>query len=442
MTQPEEEKERSYNILVYGIDKLRLTAPDEPIRKRNFILNFEPYNTPRRFDEFDGVILYQGIFEHFKWESGPWERCLRHSCDKDELDKRMNESTLLIRNGGFLCFLLNTKFIDIDEDCDSSFRDTDLTKYHLNYEDLNRKDFSKRAPNLHVMLDEFRVFLERYGAASSYFEYYEADFESHIISKVDNLITGMILSRAEYFIPTRVPDNRPEEVKEYFTLLAKALTLTHNKLSLELPGWINEFEFSEESSSRTERDALAKKISEIDEKTELLRKYKSILARTGDDLVDSVATVFQKGFGIDVDPVDKLREDIKLLDDNNKPFCLCEVKGTNKGVKRENINQANSHRERSEFKAEFPSLLVMNIKNARSITEKDQEIATEQILHAKNKNVLILRTLDLLELLRLYKNNKITLAKLKELLTSNAGWLRVCKDGYKIIIDEESASGA
>jgi len=82
----------------------------------------------------------------------------------------------------------------------------------------------------------------------------------------------------------------------------------------------------------------------------------------------------------------------------------------------------------------------MNIKNARSIAEKDQGIAIEQIRHAKTMNVLILRTLDLLELLRLYKNNKITLAELKELLTSNAGWLRVDKGGYKIVINEGGAS--
>ncbi|HEB72370.1 MAG TPA: hypothetical protein ENI77_07085 [Nitrospirae bacterium] len=437
MTQPEEEKERSYNILVYGIDKLSLTVPEKSISKSNFVLHFEPYNTPRRFDEFDGVILYQGIFEQFEQESNYSGDYLTHSCDKDELDKRISESTLLLRNGGFICFLLNTKFID--EDGGRSFRDTDLTKYYLRYRYLSRENFQKRAPNLDVILDEFRGFLERYGAATSYFQYHGDSFEIRIISKVSSYVTGMIINRANYFIPTRVPDNRPGEVKEYFTLLANALALTYNKLSRDLPGWINEFEFSEESDSKAERDALSKKISEIDERAELLQKYKSILSLTGGDLVDSVATVFRKGFGIGVDPLDELREDIKLLDDN-KPFCLCEVKGTNKGVKRENINQADSHRERSGFKAEFPSLLVMNIKNARSLNEKDQGIAIEQIRHAKTTNVLILRTLDLLELLRLYKNNKIMLTELKEMLTSNAGWLRVDKDGYKIVIDEDGAS--
>ena len=55
-----EEKERSYNILVYGIEKKELQPPTESIKERNFSLSFEPFNTHRRFNEYDGVILFQG----------------------------------------------------------------------------------------------------------------------------------------------------------------------------------------------------------------------------------------------------------------------------------------------------------------------------------------------------------------------------------------------
>ena len=122
---------------------------------------------------------------------------------------------------------------------------------------------------------------------------------------------------------------------------------------------------------------------------------------------------------------------------------MCEVKGTNKGVKREYINQADSHRERSGFRHDFPTLLIVNtnIKNARSVVEKDQEIACEQILHAKKMNILLLRTLDLLELLRLYLNGQITSNDLKILLINNTGWLKVGKDGYAIITGEEITDG-
>ena len=85
--------------------------------------------------------------------------------------------------------------------------------------------------------------------------------------------------------------------------------------------------------------------------------------------------------------------------------------------------------------ADFPSILVINthIKNARSIDEKDQQIATEQIKHAVKNNVLILRTLDLLRLLNLKFNRDIQKNQIISLLTTNAGWLKVSEDKWEII---------
>ncbi|MBK6739563.1 MAG: hypothetical protein IPG64_17790 [Haliea sp.] len=136
-----------------------------------------------------------------------------------------------------------------------------------------------------------------------------------------------------------------------------------------------------------------------------------------------------------MDSKDELREDFKLLNSETQPVCLCEVKGTNKGVKREHINQADSHRERSGFDACFPSILIINthIKNARSIAEKDQEIANEQIMHAANMNILIMRTIDLLGLLRIFLMGKQNRNEIENMLVSSCGWLRVEDMECKVI---------
>jgi len=104
-------------------------------------------------------------------------------------------------------------------------------------------------------------------------------------------------------------------------------------------------------------------------------------------------------------------------------------------VKREHINQTDSHRERSGFNNEFPAVLIINthMKNARTVEEKDQEVAPEQIAHASNVNVLIMRTLDLLNLLRLHLRDEIALDKIVELLTNSRGWLRVREDQFEIV---------
>jgi hypothetical protein len=245
----------------------------------------------------------------------------------------------------------------------------------------------------------------------------------------------MVINRNEYFVPTLIPDNLPERLKEYFTLLSEGLTSSHNKLQTLLPEWIKEFSFDEEVGLEEEEDKIRARLLRIKERTDKLDQFRSILALTGDDLVESVIRLFSEGFGIIVDGKDELREDFKLLNSASEPFCLCEVKGINKGVKREHINQADSHRERSGFDADFPSLLLINshIKNARSVVEKDQEIANEQIRHATNMNVLMLRTIDLLGMLRMFLMGRLNRQDLEELLISSRGWLRVEEQEYRVI---------
>ena len=66
MTEPEE-SQRKFNILVFGIERIGLSMPSEPISVRNFTVHFEEYDTGRRFNEYDGVIVFQGIFEIGFW---------------------------------------------------------------------------------------------------------------------------------------------------------------------------------------------------------------------------------------------------------------------------------------------------------------------------------------------------------------------------------------
>lgn len=430
-------EERTYNILIYGIEKQALKAPREALRTRNFCLYFEPFSTQRRFHEFDGVVLFQGIFEHFEWKRGLMDNYLDHSCQDNELDKRKKEAELLLSGGGFLCFLLNRPFVDREDGQD--FRGSDLSKYHLNYSDFYRENFQQRIALLNIKSDEFRSFLEIYGAASSHFHHYNRSIEWHVIAEAVGRVVGMIINRTEYFVPTLIPDNVPEVIQEYFTLLADALTSTANKLHQELPSWVSKFSFLEEAELDSELAALGARMAAIAKRKAELSRYKSVLALSSNALVASVVDVLMYGFGIPVDTHDELREDFKMLDDKAQPFCLCEVKGTNKGLKREHLNQADSHRERSGFQEDFPAAIIINthMKTARSVEEKDQDLAREQILHARKMSVLILRTIDLLRLLALLLNRQITLPEVKNLFTQNSGWLRVNDAGWTIVTGED-----
>lgn len=433
------QQEHQYNILVYGIEKRGFGKPSQEISNRNFKLFFEPFTTEKRFNEFDGVILFQGIFETYKYESDYLDGTyLNHSYDRNELDKRKKELNLLITKGGFACFILHKPFVDSyyrSGYSTENLSSTDLCKYSLNFSSFYREDFSSRATHVNSLRDEFTRFLELYGAASSSFENYNNGLDWRIIAKVNDSVVGMILFDREFFIPSLLPENTDDKIFEYFTLLAESLTSSFNKLRVEIPSWLAQFSFEKERDLSEKKQQLQEEIENIDSSMSKYTQFKKILLGSGDILVEHVATVLKDGFTFKINSEDEYKEDLKIINDNKEPLIFIEVKGTNRGVKREYINQTDSHRERAGLDSDFPALLLINthIKKSVSIEDKDQPIPEDQIKHAVKIGVLILRTLDLLFLLRHTDNGKISQQEIYEIFCNNVGWLKADADNWEII---------
>ena len=153
---------------------------------------------------------------------------------------------------------------------------------------------------------------------------------------------------------------------------------------------------------------------------------KRVLSATGDPLVDAVLNVFART-PLSARRIEQFREDLTLVDSNGGAVAIVEVKGVNGGVTREQVNQADSHRERSGYQPDFPALLIVNtgMKKSKSIEDKNIAVANEQAQHAVKLNVLILRTLDLLNLVNLLLSGKLDEAQFASLLIENRGWLEV-----------------
>lgn len=92
-------------------------------------------------------------------------------------------------------------------------------------------------------------------------------------------------------------------------------------------------------------------------------------------------------------------------------------------------------RERHGQQPSFPCLLIVNtnLKKAMSLADKDQDVAREQVEHASRNNVLILRTLDLLNLAALHRSGKLPSGEVQHLLTGSRGWLKVSTEGFKVL---------
>ena len=140
----------------------------------------------------------------------------------------------------------------------------------------------------------------------------------------------MIISENQFFVPSLIPDNNPKVVKEYFELLTDALTATCNKLTYEIPAWVNSFEFAEETKLKEEKKLIEKQLEQITAQQQILQRFKRILLLNGELLVEAVVDVLRNGFNLTVDDTDKYREDVKILDEKNNPIIFVEIKGTNK----------------------------------------------------------------------------------------------------------------
>ena len=108
-------------------------------------------------------------------------------------------------------------------------------------------------------------------------------------------------------------------------------------------------------------------------------------------------------------------------------MALVEVKGVNGNLKLSHVAQSYEHRERTPGYKNLPVLLIANtyIGTARSMEEKDRPPPDEQVEIAAKHKVLVLRTIDLLNLLRLCLSKKITQAEILKSLLERVGWWRV-----------------
>lgn len=167
MSAPTEPK--GLRILAYGIEKKGLPIPKREIAADKYAIEFADYNNAARFQDFDGVIIFQGTFESFTLANDGYSRgFLKHKWDRDELDKRTKEALALLDKGGFACLMLTDPFVDFDDGRD--YRDTDLSKRLLSLFEVDREEFGTRIATVKSKTNELGKFFEIYGAAWSFFE--------------------------------------------------------------------------------------------------------------------------------------------------------------------------------------------------------------------------------------------------------------------------------
>lgn len=426
MHKAEEDKPK---ILVYGINRVGYTVHKDNIKTRLCVLHFEPFNTREKFQDYDGVILFQGIFEKIKTYKSYGRSYTTIECCTDELQRRKKQYELLMGKKGFICFLLIAPFIDRAGSRNTS--NTDLAKWALNRSGLYRDDIGTLETSLRAVRNEFIDFLKHFGAAYTKFSYDDA-LELKEICKYGTDATGIILRNREYFVPTLEPEKYRTE--EFLRVLAEALISTHKKLLEEIPDWVNQYKFEEEKKLIEKERRLHEIIDKIDQRMLQFREYKKCICYNDELLRESIIEILRDGFDLKIDDTDEFKEDFKIIDSKGKPVILVEVKGTNKGITRQHINQTDSHRERAGLDQKLPSILIVNtnIKKSNSLRDKYQKVAKEQIKHAEKMNVLVMRAIDFLNMLYLKEKGEVKKKDFVDTLRQKSGWLEASQESWSI----------
>ncbi|MFN7926011.1 MAG: hypothetical protein U0Q16_38290 [Bryobacteraceae bacterium] len=426
-------EQKKYRILVFGIEAKGLRAPERQIQTGHYELTFGTVKDAPRFQEFDGVVFFQGAFESFERTPNRFSTYLHHNWDRDALDRRTKEFHALTDAGGFAIILLDVAFINHDGSRD--FSRTDLSKRVLLYYELRHSNFSGRTPHLRCHVDQLAQFFSLYGAATAEMSQYPCQFKT-LASTIGDRVASLVVDRHVFVFQTLRPE--AHQVEEYFTLLLDGVVALWGRLKLELPDWAKAFQFPDESKLLAKKRSLEEQAAAAGDDLARLDRFKRVFVGQGEPLVDAVIDLWKETLPLHPERKEVFREDLVLTDAQGKLVAFAEVKGVAKNVSREAVNQADSHRSRNEKPETFPSLLIVNtfMKNSKSIQDKDEAVPREQVEHAARNNVLILRTLDLLRLAARKMAGQIEDEEIVRLLTTSRGWLRVTDSTVEVLPEQ------
>jgi len=421
-------------VIVYGFDKLGYNLPGKALDGGQF--SFEILGSTElegSWEKAKGLIILSGTFENFYRDTLGF---FRANYKQNVLSVIENHFYNLIGRGGWVCFLLVDDLIK-KTDKDGDIRTFDLSKKFASQLGLDWINKESTDPVLSWKFDEFKSYIQKYGMRKTEFERKSYNNDITVLSGDKENFTAFEAYKKIFFLPFQPTSTKDEMIIEVSTLLGNSINSYLLKTSTTLPEWTNEFQLQREINLIEEINVTNQKLNTIKEKLKGIRDYKLLLTTSGDNLRKIGITVLEEEFGYVIDPIDNGLEDAKIMN-GDEILAFVEFKGTNKGVKREYINQVDSHRERNNVDSSYPGILIINTKmKSSSIHEKmDETIAKEHIVHAERMNVTIIRTVDLLNVIKLNENqlDKISILDLSRL----GGGLVTVRNDNVVLVKEEN----
>ena len=420
-------------VFAYGFDAAGFHTQRESISLTGVgRIEFLDFHDSTSLEAADGVIIPQGIFEEINSQPsrfvGPRTTV---SVAKPLLLERERQLFNLLRAGKWVCFLVGEIVDEVSQGIHSEpIHDTDLCKRILNAFAVGRRRkyqlYTGTRRQVKAREKEFESYVRAYGTPTTVFEFpHLHPIERHVIVEFGQQAVGIELDAQLFFLPFH------SRRKDFPTALAIAQTVARsisqyrNNRIVDIPRWVDELKFKNEEDLYLEINSLLEKVNRLESQLLSWKDYKSILTTSREQLRNKVVVILESVFDLQVSQEEN-RDSLIVTDHDRRPILMMETRSAEGSVEKAFIDEIHEHRKIAGLPASMPALLLINSDMLIHDVAKRAEarVPGEVASYAKTLNVLIVRTIDLLLLMRQLEKDTRRGGKLTRLLLSGGGWLK------------------
>jgi len=193
--------------------------------------------------------------------------------------------------------------------------------------------------------------------------------------------------------------------------------------------------FSSEEDLYLEINSLLEQVNRLESQARSWRDYKGILTTSGSQLRNRIVAILESVFDFHVE-VAADRKSAVITEDDHRPILLFQSSSTDKGIDKDFIDQIHMYRESMGLSKSLRAILFVNSdmasKDIRARAEKG--VVEDIVRYAAAQNVLIVRTIDLLLLMRQLEKDSERKKRLMQLFLSQGGWLKADWESHKTYV--------